>query len=244
MAKAGSYTGRRFGDRFCRPSGAWIIGVPETQGLRPGLTTAAPPGLRMVQTMPHTLPPDRRTALKLAAALGLPAWLTDELRAADEPKPAAAEKPKIALIGCGGQGRGDAKNASRFGTVVAVCDVDANRAAEAAKQFNGAAVYADFRKLLDKEKGVSVVINGTPDHWHTLVNLAALKAGKDVYGEKPLTLTIDEGKRLVAAVKASGRVFQTGSQQRSDARFRLACEVVRNGRLGKLTEITTILPAG
>src|SRR5205085_7428756 len=80
--------------------------------------------------------------------------------------------------------------------------------------------------------------------WHTLVNLAALKAKKDVYSEKPLTLTIDEGKRLVAAVRDSGRILQTGSQQRSDPRFRLACELVRNGRLGKLTEITTILPAG
>src|SRR5580704_17594467 len=83
-----------------------------------------------------------------------------------------------------------------------------------------------------------------PHHWHTLVNLAALKAGKDVYSEKPLTLTIDEGKRLVTAVRESSRVLQTGSQQRSDARFRLACELVRNGRLGKLTEITTVLPAG
>ena len=84
----------------------------------------------------------------------------------------------------------------------------------------------------------------TPDHWHTLVNLAALKAGKDVYSEKPLTLTIDEGKRVVAAVKEHKRVLQTGSQQRSDARFRLACEIVRNGRLGKLTTVTTVLPQG
>src|SRR5688572_8868621 len=165
-------------------------------------------------TMFHSSP-DRRTALKVAAALGLPAWLADDLVATDDPKPAAGEKPKIALVGCGGMGRADAQNAGRFGTVVAVCDVDAKRAAEASKQFNGAKIYADFRKLLDTEKGVSVVINGTPDHWHTLVNLAAVKAGKDVYAEKPLTLTIDEGKRLVAAVKESNRVLQTGSQQRS-----------------------------
>src|SRR5207302_4513347 len=99
------------------------------------------------------------------------------------------------------------------------------------------------RKLLER-KDVAAVLNATPDHWHTLVNLAALKAGKDVYSEKPLTRTVDEGKRLVAAVRSSGRVLQTGSQQRSDPRFRLACEVVRNGRLGKLTKVTTILPAG
>ena len=187
---------------------------------------------------------DRRTALKAAVAAGLPAWFAAELCAADDPQPKPAEKPKIALVGCGGMGRGDAQNASRFGTVVAVCDVDSSHAAAAAKQFVGAKQYPDVRKLLDAEKDVSVVLNGTPDHWHTLVNLAALKAGKDVYSEKPLTLTIDEGKRVVAAVKATTRVLQTGSQQRSDARFRLACEVVRNGRLGKLQTVTVILPAG
>jgi predicted dehydrogenase len=184
----------------------------------------------------------RRSVLKAAAA-GIPAWLAAELAAQEPPKP-AADKPKLALIGCGGRGRGVAGDARRFGTVVAVCDVDAKHAEDAAKQFGGAKPYSDFRKLLEAEKDVSAIVNGTPDHWHTLVNLAALRAGKDVYSEKPLTLTIDEGKRLVAAVKASGRVLQTGSQQRSDARFRLACECVRNGRLGKLTKVTTILPAG
>jgi len=185
---------------------------------------------------------DRRSVLKSAAA-ALPAWFVSELRAVDDP-PKPTEKLKIALIGCGGRGRGVAGEASKFGTVVAVCDVDTSHAAAASKQFNGAKQYADFRKLLDAEKGVSVIVNGTPDHWHTLVNLAVLKAGKDVYSEKPLTLTIDEGKRVVAAVKETGRVLQTGSQQRSDPRFRLACEVVRNGRLGKLTKVTTILPQG
>ena len=189
---------------------------------------------------------DRRSFLRAAAvSAGLPAWLTDELRASAAPgKPLApGERPQIALVGCGGQGRGIAKNASRFASVVAVCDVDAGHAAEASRQFSGAEIYHDFRKLLER-KDVAAVLNATPDHWHTLVNLAALKAGKDVYSEKPLTRTVDEGKRLVAAVRASGRVLQTGSQQRSDPRFRLACEVVRSGRLGKLTRVTTILPAG
>jgi predicted dehydrogenase len=91
---------------------------------------------------------------------------------------------------------------------------------------------------------VQVVINGTPDHWHTLVNLAAARAGKDIYSEKPLTLTIDEGKRLVSEIKKWGTVFQTGSQQRSDPRFRLACELVRNGRIGKLQYMWVGLPTG
>ena len=176
----------------------------------------------------------RRFVLK--SAIGIPFVLGAGWR--------APEKPKIALIGCGGMGRGDAKNATRFGSITAICDVDATHAEEVRKLYPEATVYNDFRKLLDMEKEISVVINGTPDHWHTLVNLSALKAGKDVYSEKPLTLTIDEGKRLVAAVKDSKRVLQTGSQQRSDKLFRQACLIVRAGRLGKLSTVTSTLPAG
>jgi len=91
---------------------------------------------------------------------------------------------------------------------------------------------------------VDVVICGTVDHWHTLVSLAAMKAGKDVYCEKPLTLYIDEGKFLVEEEKRSGRILQTGTQQRSDPKFRLACELVRNKRIGELKEIDVYLPAG
>ncbi len=187
--------------------------------------------------------PDRRTVLAAAAA-GLPAWFASEFVRAEEPPQKTGEKPRIALVGCGSMGRGDANNAKRFGTIAAVCDVDSRHAAQASKQFGGAKAYTDIRKLLEAEREVSVVVNATPDHWHSLVNLAALKAGKDVYSEKPLTLTIDEGKRVVSAVKEHKRVLQTGSQQRSDARFRLACEVVRNGRLGKLSTVTVVLPQG
>jgi predicted dehydrogenase len=189
---------------------------------------------------------DRRSFLKASAAAALlPAWFVQECQSQDKPAPSSSpnERPNIALIGCGGRGRGIAQEAGSFANVIAVCDVDSKHAEEASKQFKGAKVYKDFRKLLER-KDVNAILNGTPDHWHTLVNLAALKAGKDVYSEKPLTLTIDEGKRLVKAVRESGRILQTGSQQRSDPRFRLVCELVRNGRIGKLTRITTILPAG
>jgi predicted dehydrogenase len=181
----------------------------------------------------------------MAAGAALPAWFIDESRSVAAPtKPLSPnEKPNVALIGCGGRGRYDTTEAARFGNVLAVCDVDKKHAEEASKQFGGAKVYGDFRGLLERED-IHAVINGTPDHWHTLVNIAALKAGKDIYSEKPLTLTIDEGKRLVAIARQTKRILQTGSQQRSDARFRLACELVRNGRLGKLKHVITSLPAG
>lgn len=197
----------------------------------------------------------RRSFLKVcstaAAATGLPLWFVErDLAAAAEPAKAVAaanERPRIALIGCGGQGSGDAKDAQRFGDIVAVCDVDAKHLAGAVKKFtkDGKAPlpFSDFRKLLERTD-IDAVINGTPDHWHTLVNMACAKAKRDVYSEKPLTLTIDEGKRLVKAVHESGIVLQTGTQQRSSVYFRMACELIRNGRIGKLKKAIVWLPAG
>jgi predicted dehydrogenase len=203
--------------------------------------------------MPKRFLISRRRFLKIsstaAAAMGLPVWFLErEAQSAQEPKRLSPnDRPGIALVGCGGMGRGDATNASRFGEIVAVCDVDQNHLEAAAKQFTKEgktpAKFNDFRKVMERED-IHVNITATPDHWHTLVSLAAVQAGKDVYGEKPLTLTIDEGKRLVKAARKHNTIFQTGSQQRSDAKFRLACELVRNGRLGKLKEVTVWLPAG
>ena len=187
-----------------------------------------------------------KTVTALSASAGVPVWFLEQTldaAAAAEKTLGENEKPNIALIGCGGQGRGITRSAARFGNVVAVCDVDTAHAEAASKQFDGAQAYKDFRKLLDRDD-IHIILNGTPDHWHTIINLAAMKRGKDVYSEKPLTLTIDEGRRLVEAARETQRILQTGSQQRSDSRFRLACELVRNGRIGKLTTITTILPEG
>ena len=153
----------------------------------------------------------------------------------------------IGCIGMGGMGCGDSHLASAFGDIIALCDVDTRRyeAAKAAFQNLGfakdAECYQDYRKLLDR-KDVDVVIHASPDHWHTKINLDALQAGKDIYTEKPLTLTIDEGKKLCKAVKETNRVVQTGTQQRSDAGFQTAVELVRNKRIGELKQVWVSLP--
>ena len=188
----------------------------------------------------------RRDFLKTTAAAALPAWfLAQEADAAPEAAGSLSpnEQIRIGLIGCGGQGRGDARNAKRFGNVVAVCDVDDSHIANAKKDFPDAEGYGDFRKLLER-KDVDVIICGTVDHWHTLVSMAAMKAGKDIYCEKPLTLTIDEGKRLVQTERETGRILQTGTQQRSGREFRLAANLVRAGRIGKIEKAEVWLPAG
>jgi predicted dehydrogenase len=191
----------------------------------------------------------RRCSLA-AAATGLPLWFVQRELAAAEVTPTITspnDRPGIGLIGCGGMGQGDAQNASRFGDIIAVCDVDQKYAAQAAERFTQAgrapAKYSDFRKLLERSD-IQVVVQATPDHWHTLINMAAARAKKDVYGEKPLTLTIDEGRHVVKAVRDNKIILQTGTQQRSSKWFRLACELVRNGRIGTLKEVHVFVPAG
>ena len=189
----------------------------------------------------------RRDALKFGltatAAATLPSWYLESCPGETVTEKSPNERPRIALVGCGGMGTGDAANATRFGDIVAICDVDLTHLDKLHKKYSKAQKYSDYREVCDLPN-VDVVINATPDHWHTLVNLRAIHSGKDVYSEKPLTLTIDEGKHVVAAVKKTGRVLQTGSQQRSDKTFRLACELVRNGRIGKVERVRVWLPQG
>lgn len=185
-----------------------------------------------------------KSAAAAVAATSLPAWVRAEAagQAAASAPPGGAPL-RFALVGCGGQGTGVARNAEAFGKVVAVCDVDEGKLAAACKTFAGAKGYADFRRVVER-KDVDAVICGTVDHWHVLVSMAAMQAGKDVYCEKPLTLTIDEGKRLVAVQRKTGRILQTGTQQRSSEHFRLAVDMIRNGRIGKLQRAEVWLPAG
>jgi predicted dehydrogenase len=152
-----------------------------------------------------------------------------------------ASELRIGAIGVGGprgrwgQGGNIARQASRFGRMVAVCDVDDLHAAKFNESFDGKLnTYRDYREMLEKEKP-DVVTIGTPDHWHVAVAIAALRSGCDVYCEKPLTLTIDEGLEIEKVVKETGRVFQVGTQQRSEYRqfFLRAVAIVQSGRLGK-----------
>ena len=186
----------------------------------------------------------------VAAATGLPLWFVErQLSAAEVVQTVTSpnDRPGVALIGCGGMGTGDASNAQRFGDIVAVCDVDDAHAESAVQKFSkdgkSPAKYSDFRKLLEN-KEVQIIVQGTPDHWHTLVNIAAANAKKDIYGEKPLTLTIDEGRHVIKAVRRHKVIFQTGTQQRSSTYFHLACELVRNERIGKLKKVSVFVPAG
>ena len=136
------------------------------------------------------------------------------------------------------QGSVITEKARLYGDIVAIADVDQHVREQARASFGSTPrIFEDYRDLL-KRKDVDVVLIGTPDHWHTKMLIDAVRAGKDVYCEKPLTLTIDEGKILRDTVGKSDRVVQVGTWQRNDSRFRLAVELVRQGRIGKLQRVT------
>jgi predicted dehydrogenase len=171
-----------------------------------------------------------------AGALMVPYTFSSEQLTAAE---SANDRLRFASIGVGGRGTQLLGNASKFGDIVAVCDVDRSHAERAREKAGGkAAIYEDYRKLLER-KDIDAVTIGTPDHWHVPIALAACRAGKDVYCEKPVTLTVEEGQMLVRTVKETGRVFQVGSQQRSEfgLLFLKAVAIVHSGRLGKLKNV-------
>ncbi|MBX3423709.1 MAG: Gfo/Idh/MocA family oxidoreductase [Pirellulaceae bacterium] len=157
------------------------------------------------------------------------------------PSRSAMNRLGVGAIGLRYQGSVIAHKAQLYGDITAVCDVDRNVRDQAKAAF-GSTPYAceDYHDLIHRND-VDVVTIGSPDHWHTKMLIDACRAGKDVYCEKPLTLTIDEGKQLTQVVKETGRIVQVGSWQRSDDRFRLAVEMVRGGRLGRLQRVDVVL---
>jgi len=150
---------------------------------------------------------------------------------------APSARIQLAAIGVGGRGSGVFRSlAQRRGVQpLAVCDVLASRLPRFADQ--GLAVYRDFRELLARGD-IDAVVIATPTHWKPLHTIAAAKAGADVYCEKPMSLTVRDGRAMATAIERYGRVFQHGTQQRSSREFLFACEMVRNGRIGRLVSAT------
>jgi predicted dehydrogenase len=179
-----------------------------------------------------------------AAGLAVPYWFTASRTQAETSK---NDRPIAAVIGAGGRGTSMGWHQfGHFADLAAICDVDLREAERAAATIEAKIgirpkIYQDYRKLLERND-IEVIGNATPDHWHTRVNIDACRAGKDVYAEKPLTFSINEGKLLRDVVHETGRVLQVGSQQRSGAGFRTACELVRNGRIGRLRRVGVLLP--
>lgn len=163
--------------------------------------------------------------------------LADETRSAND-------RPRFAAIGLGRRGSGIAGEAARYADAVAICDVDSRRRERPGGK-GKAEPYEDYRRVLDRQD-VDFVTIGTPDHWHVKIAIDAMRAGKDVYCEKPLTLTIDEGVLISKVVRETGRVMQVGTQQRSDfdLNFITAVAMVREGRIGKIQRVTCAIGGG
>lgn len=190
----------------------------------------------------------RRRFVAVAAG-GMAGWQILRGRARGEP--AANAKLALGVIGVGGRGKAHMNEffADQGARVVAVCDVRAGERekakALAAQKYgdDSCATYGDFRELLARGD-IDAVSIAVPDHWHALVALAAVRAGKHVYLEKPFAHTVAEGRAVVEAARGRDIVFQVGTQQRSMANYRLACELVRNGRIGKLRTVRVGSPFG
>ena len=214
---------------------------------------------QLVRAMSKTT--DRREFLKTSAAasaLAAAPYIFTGTNAAAQVSTAANDRPVLGCIGTGDRWMAVGPNAMKYFDCVAVCDVDSEHLAqgkakvEETQKKSGRErkvdTYEDYRKLLDR-KVINVVTIVTPDHWHSKIAIEAMKAGKDVYCEKPLTLTIDEGKQILKVLKETGRVMQVGTQQRSEMsakgaegktfpqQFLTAVAICQAGRLGKIQKV-------
>jgi predicted dehydrogenase len=183
---------------------------------------------------------DRRSFIKTATAGAVAAGLTLRGASASARIPGANDRIVAGFIGTGRMGESNLRDFIKQSNVdvAAVCDVYAPNLEKAAALAPRAAKLTDFRRLLDR-KEIDVVVIATPDHWHALTMLMACQAGKDVYVEKPISLTIAEGRNMVEAARKHNRVVQVGTQQRSAIHFQKAVEIVRSGRIGKVSFVRT-----
>jgi hypothetical protein len=201
--------------------------------------------------------PRRRFLARTAAASGvllLPSIIPAAVRGAAGAV-APSERVTVGVIGRGAMGAGHQRRLTGDPgfQVLAVCDVDDERcatgrdavndhyaSARASGTYRGCDAYRDYRELLARTD-IDAVVIVTPDHWHALQAIDAARAGKDIYLEKPISMTIEEGRRVVEAVRCYGRVFQTGTQYRSISTIRQICQFVRDGGLGRVKSVFTVL---
>ena len=185
-----------------------------------------------------------------AGAMALPYIVPSSVFGADG-RVAPSNRLLVGMIGVGSQGTWDMRgflNADES-LVVAVCDVDRRRQKQAKNEVDrkygneDCKMYSDFRELIARSD-IDIIATAIPDHWHSIPAIMAAEAGKDIHGQKPLARTIKEGRAICDAVKRYGVIWQTGSWQRSKDNFRQACELVINGRIGKVTKVEVGLPTG
>jgi predicted dehydrogenase len=186
-----------------------------------------------------------QSTLAAGASLALPASALAQSTAASTGAAASQpknDKPGLAVIGGGGIARFHGQYLPKHFNVVAVADVDRGRAESYSKDIAGGKAFTtqDYRDVLAR-KDVDMVLIATPDHWHAKIAVDAMRAGKDVYCEKPLTLTIDEGRIVCQVARETSRVVQVGSQQRSDDFFPTAVGLIHTGRVGKLKTVTVVI---
>jgi predicted dehydrogenase len=192
----------------------------------------------------------RRFLLSTGAAVALP-YLVPSSAVGQAGRAAANTRLALGTIGTGGMGTLDLRGFLACSDVqaVAVCDVDSDRLAKAKDVVDTAygnkdcAAYKDFREIIGRPD-IDLVLIGTPDHWHAIPSIMAAKAGKDVYCEKPMSLTIAEGRAIADTMQRYGTVYQSGTQRRSIDNFRFAVDTARSGKLGALQAIYAQLSAG
>ncbi|HOR98555.1 MAG TPA: Gfo/Idh/MocA family oxidoreductase [Kiritimatiellia bacterium] len=190
----------------------------------------------------------RRSFLKTAAASAA-AWNIIPARVLG--KDAPSNRIAMAMIGVGGMGQGNMSSFLGMKDVIVrmVCDVNTSKTEQAKQKVDkhygnsDCLVTKDFREVCARGD-IDAVMIATPDHWHAYVGTFAARHGKDIYGEKPFTHDLREGRALVRAVEQHGRIWQTGSWQRSSSEMRRAVELVRNGRIGKIARVEVGLPPG
>ena len=184
----------------------------------------------------------REFLTRTGAVVGIPYFVPSGVLA-KAGRRGANERLAIAVIGVGGMGRGHLGNMTKFRAagevnIAAVCDVDEERLAKAVERAGpGVQPYRDYRYVLGR-KDIDAVLIATPDHWHAVQMVHACQAGKHVYVEKPTSVTIEEGKAMVAAATRYNRVVQVGSQARSAKPAHDACTYIRNGMIGKVHKVT------